>query len=123
LIFDDALKAGFWEGYNWDKYCELDMVFLVVGERFCGRDMVEDLDLGFDRIMGELVFNFGREVEYNAEELPDRKICDIDKGLKELRSEFWNVLNGFEFEDGVLEEISSSFTGLVRLLSEFLSNL
>lgn len=123
MIFDDALKAGFWEGYSWDKYCELDRVFVVPGERFSERDMKEDRDLGFDRILGELVFNFGREVQYNAEELPDRKISDVQKGLAELRGKFWMGLNRFEFSDGVLGEISSSFTGLMKSLSEFLSNL
>lgn len=125
MIFNDALKAVFWEGYSWDKYCTLDGVFLVGGERGFGGGMVGggDLGEGFDRIMGELVFNYGGSVEYNAEELTDRKIADIGGGLGGLRSEFWNVLNGFEFDDGVLEGISESFSRLVRLLAEFLSGL
>jgi hypothetical protein len=50
-------------------------------------------------------------------------MADIGGGLGGLRREFWNVLNGFEFEDGVLEGISESFSRLVRLLAEFLSGL
>jgi hypothetical protein len=40
LIFNDALRAVFWEGYSWDKYCTLDGIFLVGGERGFGGGMV-----------------------------------------------------------------------------------
>jgi hypothetical protein len=64
LIFNDALRAVFWEGYSWDKYCRLDGFFLVGGEGGFGGGVVEGerLGEGFDRIMGELVFNYGGRV-------------------------------------------------------------
>jgi hypothetical protein len=63
LIFNDALRAVFWEGYSRDKYSRLDGFFLVGGERGFWGGMVGGEGEGFDRIMGELVFNYGGRVE------------------------------------------------------------